>query len=537
MTWPELSEPRERLLGRVLRRRAERAPDAPFLVSESGSLSYGRVNQLANAHAAGFAELGVGRGDTVALLMESSPECVVCALALNKLGAIWVPTNVDYKGAWLREALEGSRARLLVADAGLLPRVAELAAGLPFGHVVVRGEPAVELPGAALHPLAPLAEREAAEPDDARLHYSDTAAVLWTSGTTGRSKGVMQSHNVWLKAAVDGAVNAGMREDDVIYSCLPTYQSAAWVANVFRALVGGIPCALDARFSASEFWDRCRRYDATMIFTLGAMHMFLWQAPEREDDSDNPVRVASLIPLPAELEEPFKKRFGIATIFQGYGQSEVMSLMARTPGASWKANSLGEPQSGIEVDVLDDEDIPVADGEVGELCVRPVEPYTLFNGYFGDPEATLRAFRNLWYHTGDLVRRDEDGEFFFVDRKADYIRYKGRNLSSFAVEAAVAAHPAVAQVAAHGVTSRELASEAELKVVVVLRPGEALEAGELARFVNDHAPYFFVPRYVEFVEGFPKTEATNRIKKVELKKDPINQNTWDREAAGFVVSR
>jgi crotonobetaine/carnitine-CoA ligase len=532
-----LDDPRERLLGRCLRRQAERIPDDDFLVAGETRLSYGRVNALANAYARGFRDAGVARGDTVAFFCESAPEVVYGALALNKLGAVWVPTNTDYKGAWLRETLADSRARVLVADAALLPRVLEATGGAPpFERIWLRGE-AADLPtGLPCEPLAAFAERDADEPDDADLHYGDTAAILWTSGTTGRSKGVMQSHNVWIKAALNGAVTAGLREGEVLYNCLPMYNSGAWVANVFRALVCGVPCAMDPRFSAGEFWDRVRHYGATMGFTLGAMHIFLWNAPERPDDADNPLRVLSAIPMPPDLEEPFKKRFGLEEIVQGYGQSEVMTVLARSRGRAWKPHSLGEPQAGLEVTVLDDEDQPVAEGEPGELCVRPEEPFAIFNGYFNDDAATVRAWRNLWYHTGDLVRRDEDGEFFFVDRKADFIRYKGRNLSSFAVEAAVSAHPAVAQAAAHGVTAAELESEAEMKVCVVLKPGESLEAAALARFVNDNAPYFFVPRYIEFLDALPQTP-TGRVQKYKLRERGVTPATWDARAAGFEVTR
>jgi len=524
----------DRLLGRTLRRQAEVVPDAPFVLAGDDVWSYGRANELVNAYAAGFAARGVGHGDTVAFLMDSCPEYVWMSLALNKLGAIWVPNNVDYKGVWLEEAFQDSGARLLVADGERLDRVAPLR-DLPFEQVLSRGAPSADL-AVPTEPLTVLAAEPGPEPDDSLLHYGETAAILWTSGTTGRSKGVMQSHNVWLKAALNGAMTVGLRDDDVIYSCLPMYQSAAWVANVFRALAAGIPCAIDSRFSPKEFWNRCRHYGATMSFTLGAMHIFLWQAPEREDDADNPLRSASMIPMPADLEEPFKKRFGLEEIHQGYGQSEVMTILARTPGRAWKPNSLGEPQEGLEAAVLDDEDRPVADGEVGELCARPIEPYSIFNGYFGNPEATLRAFRNLWYHTGDLVRRDAEGDWYFVDRKADFIRYKGRNISSFAVEAAVGAHPDVLEVAAHGVTSAELDSEAELKVAVVRSPDAELTAEQLARFVNDNAPYFFVPRYIEFVDELPHTP-TGRVQKFKLRERGLTPATWDAVAAGFEVQR
>lgn len=533
----ELDDPRARLLGRCLRRQAEAIPDDDFLVADDAHYSYGRANALANAYAAGFREAGVGRGDTVAFFTESTPEVVFSALGLNKLGAVWVPANTDYKGVWLRETLEDSRARVLVADAALLPRVLDATAGTaPFERILVRGElPDTDL-GIALEPLDAFAELPAGEPDDEGLHYGDTAAILWTSGTTGRSKGVMQSHNVWIKAAINGAETANLREGEILYNCLPMYNSGAWVANVFRALVCGVPCAMDPRFSASEFWDRVRHYGATMGFTLGAMHIFLWNAPERPDDADTPLRVLSAIPMPPDLEEPFKKRFGLEEIVQGYGQSEVMTVLARTRGRSWKPHSLGEPQAGLEVRILDDQDQPVAAGEPGELCVRPIEPFSLFNGYFNNDAATVRAWRNLWYHTGDLVRRDEDGEYFFVDRKADFIRYKGRNLSSFAVEAAVMAHPAVAQAAAHGVQAAELESEAEMKVCVVLQPGRTLGADELARFVNDNAPYFFVPRYIEFLDALPQTP-TGRVQKYKLRERGVTPETWDARSAGFEVTR
>ena len=239
-----LDDPKDRLLGRCLRRQAEAIPDRDFLVAGDEHFSYGRVNELANATASGFASLGVGRGDTVAMMMESCPDYVWTTLGLNKLGAIWVPTNTDYKGQWLRESLEDSRAKVLVVDEALLPRVAEAGGKLPFEHVLVRGNPQASPLGVPALALAELERAPAKERDDSQLFLGDTAAILWTSGTTGRSKGVMQSHNVWIRAALDGAVNAHLREGEVIYSCLPMYQSAAWVANVYRALVCGVPCAM-----------------------------------------------------------------------------------------------------------------------------------------------------------------------------------------------------------------------------------------------------------------------------------------------------
>jgi crotonobetaine/carnitine-CoA ligase len=478
----ELTNPRERILGHVLRQQADSIPDDTYLIAGDARYSFGRVNALVNAYAAAFQRLGVEHGDTVAFFVKSCKELVFSTFGLMKLGAIWIPTNVDYKGTWLRESLQNSRARILVIDADRLPRLAELGVDLPFKHVVVHGpaDPAAVRLRASVHDLAEFEMGPVDEPASRDIDYGDTAAVLWTSGTTGRAKGVMQSHAAWVRGALSGFRTSGTAAGDVMYCCLPMHNSAAWVACVYRALVAGLPFALDPEFSASRFWDRCRFYAATQIFTLGAMHMFLWQAPARPDDAENPVRHATMIPLPDHLIEPMKQRFGIRTIDQGYGQSEVMGLLHRVDdGQPRKTLSLGKSLPGVEVCLLDDDDCEVAAGEVGEFCVRPTEPHALFNGYFDNPEATLRAFRNLWYHTGDLGRRDEDGDYFFVDRKADYIRYKGRSVSSFAVEVAVTAHAAVAEAAAHGVTSSELESESEIKVVVVLKSGHTLTASSM----------------------------------------------------------
>ncbi|MFC2027715.1 AMP-binding protein [Chloroflexota bacterium] len=538
MSWINLEDKEDRILGKILQRQAENDPDRIFIMADQDRYSFAQVNQLANSYAAGLRDLGIKRDDTVAIFMESCPEFIFAAFGANKLGAIWVPTNIDYKGQWLREALEDSVAKVLFVDATLLPRLAEVASGLQFEKIIVRrqaGEVDLNIP---LIDINEFSNVPATELDQSELNYGDTVAVLWTSGTTGRAKGVMQSHNAWIRAAISGARMSGVRDDDILYCCLPLYNSGAWVTAVYRALITGIPMGLDAKFSATKFWDRCRYYKATMIFTLGAMHMFLWHAPELPNDSDNPVRAASMIPIPDDLIGPMKKRFGIDTIDQGYGQSEALGMFTRLADGSrtYAPGSLGDPVEGIEIKLLDEGDIEVPVGEVGEFCIRPTEPNVIFNGYFNNPEATLKAFRNLWYHTGDSGRRDEEGNHFFVDRKADFIRYGGRNISSFAVEAAVSKHPAVKQCAAHGVTSVELEAEAELKVVVVVNEGHQVSADELARFVNDNAPYFFVPLYIEFMEELPQTP-TGRVQKYKLRERGVTPETWDRKAAGFVLER
>jgi crotonobetaine/carnitine-CoA ligase len=329
----------------------------------------------------------------------------------------------------------------------------------------------------------------------------------------------------------------GASEGDAFYCCVPLFNSGGWSLNIFSALASGLPIGVDTSFSVTEFWDRCRLYGATHILTLGTMHIFLWQAPPRDDDADNPVRLGGCVPLPHEIVGPFKERFGIETIWQGFGQSEMMGwTLCDTTRQDWKPNSCGIVRSDLEVKLFDEDDREVPVGEVGEVCVRPKEPEVMFAGYFGRPEVTLAAYRNLWYHSGDLARFDEDGEMFFVDRKTDYMRFAGRNISSFDVENTLLGHPAVKEVAAHGIPVPDMESESELMVSVVLAPGATATHEELARYVNDNAPYYLVPRYIELVDELPYTP-TGRVQKYLLRDRGVTPATWDRVEQGFEVIR
>ena len=532
----DVSDPDRRVIGEVLRWQAEHQPDAPFLMMDDRRLSFGVVNELTNSLAAGLTKLGVERGQRVSLLMENSLELALVALATNKLGATWVPTNTTYKGEWLEHTLRDADATVLVVDEALLPRVLDLGADLPVRLGVVLGaEETFRAGGVDWLPYGVLETGSTAEPAGT-VSADDISAVMWTSGTTGRSKGVLQSHSAWLAAARVFRETRQVQAGDVLYCCVPMFNSGGWCFNVFEALADGLPVAIDQQFSVTQFWDRVRFYGVTQVVTLGAMHIYLWQAPPDERDRDNPLRVAGFVPIPHELVEPMRERFGIEAIWQGFGQSEAMPATVCGPGRAWKPNSAGIARPDFEVRILDASDRPVAAGEVGEICVRPKEPGVLFSGYFNQPEATLGAFRNLWYHTGDLGRLDDDGELFFVDRKADFMRYKGRNISSFEAERAALAHPEVREVAAHGIPVEEMEFEDEVKLCVVREPGSDLTAEALAGFINEHAPYYLVPRYIEFLDELPHTP-TGRVQKFHLRERGVTPATWDRDAAGFVVQR
>jgi len=522
----QISEASERHLGRAIQLQAAQHGDQPFLLFGETVYTYAEVNQRVNELAAGLARAGLRCGERLAFYMSSAPEVIFLVLATNKLGAVWVPINTDYKGAWLLETINGSRPTLLVSDAAHIDRLQEVIASLSIATLVLHG--GHESIADALS-LEELYVAGAGEPDMSALSCGDTCAVLWTSGTTGKAKGVMQSHNVWFNAsfANNEQCQYGIAEGDVIYAVLPMYNSAAWVTAIFRALFAGVPLAIDPAFSVKTFWERVDYYQATQCFTLGAMHMFLWDAPARDDDAAHSLRRLMAIPMPPAVAEPFCKRFNVQLVPQGLGQSEAMRLVAPVSGRTQPPGSCGSLVPGLEARLV---------GEPGELWVKPLWPHFIFNGYFDDPEATAAAYAGEWYKTGDMLKCNAQGYYFFSDRKKDAVRYKGRNISTFEVELAARRHPAIADCAAFGVPSAELESEQEIMLDVILKPGQALQAVELAQFVNDNAPYFFVPRYIQFVDSLPYTP-TNKVQKFRLRERGVTPATWDARAAGFKAQR
>ena len=521
----DLGNTGNRILPKILRLQAAAIPDSPFLISQDRTITFAEADRLSGALATSLQNLGVTPGDRVAMYLGNCPEAALIAFAANKLQAVWVPVSTDYKGDWLADTIKRSRARVLLTDTHLEPRIAAVTAQLDDQRVVNIGEPGLF---------------EAAElvPDLSAFHYGDTCAVIWTSGTTGRSKGVLVSYNGWLRPIHRGtSVIYASRPGDVIFNVLPLYHAAAWNTSVFRALAEGIPVVIEPGFSVTTFWDRIRHFGATQTFTLGAMHMFLWNAPEQADDEDNPLRSMQAVPMPADIVPDFERRFGVKILGTGYGQSECMVITTEAGrDGQVPPNSMGFPLDDTDVRLFDDDDHELSQGEVGEVRVRPREPHVVCNGYLDDPKATAEAWRGDWFCTGDLARVDRNGAFFFADRKKDAIRFAGRNISTMEVEGIVRRHPDVADVAAFGIPAEEIAGEEELKIDVVVADGATLAHAELAKYINDNAPHYFVPRYINFVNELPYTP-TNKVQKYKLREKGLDEETWDRATSTFKVQR
>ncbi|MDB5428915.1 MAG: hypothetical protein JWP35_31 [Caulobacter sp.] len=531
----DVSDHASRNIGKVLEFQARTNGDAIWLWAGERRLSFGDAERAVNRLAHGLQALGVRKGDMVTMLMEPSIEAVLVAFAASKLGGVFTLINTDYRGDFLEQAIADAGARVLVVDDSLAERLAALASMGATQHVFVHGDAAA--PSGAARPLASLyTDNEDPPVADGPAHWRDTAQIWWSSGTTGKSKGVMFCHSHLLFLA-DMYVRKRCRPGAVLYSCTPMYLGVPWVSIIYPALVAGLVAAIDPRFSVSNFWSRVRHYGATNIHTLGAMHMMLWKQPERPDDADNNVRFAFMIPTPHELVGRFKARWGIEDMPQSYGTSETYILLeAADNGTPWEGSAIGVPLPHVEVKLIDDDEREVGPGEVGEICARPRLPGIMFSGYYNEPQRTLETFNDLWYHTGDLAIRDEDGVFHFADRKKDYVRYKGRSISNFEVEAVIYQHEGVADVAAYGVQSEELASEQELAICVIPKPGVEIDPAELAAFINDRAPYYFVPRFIEFVADLPRN-AHGRTIKNELRDRGASAGAWDRDQSGFRARR
>ena len=539
LTYPDR---RDWVLGAILERRAAEDPDRPYLQWEdSPALSFDATNRAVNRIAHGLAAAGVKHGDRVLLFMPNCLDFVLAWFALAKLGAVEVPVNIHYRGAFLTHVANNCGAAIAITDPSLLPVLADCAGELAhLRQVYVTG--ADPLPSATARPLS-MAPFGALSTDDetnpgVAVAATDIAAILFTSGTTGPSKGVLMPHAQFYFFAEQGASLVRLGPDDVYMNSFPLFHGNAQFLTTYPCLIRGARAVLYERFSAGDWIDRIRRNGVTATNLLGVTMDFIFKQPAKPTDGDNRLRVIYAVPTAHNIVAEFKARFGIESCVDAFGQTETcLPLMTpyageRPPGAvgvlveDWYEIRLVDPDT--------DEDVP--DGEMGELVVRHKVPWTLCAGYNANPEGTLRAQRNLWWHTGDGMRRDAAGWYYFVDRVNDALRVRGENVSSYEVEQVVLSHPDVAECAAVSVRSDVEAGEHEIKVSVVLRPGCAPDPVALIAHCDARAPYFAVPRYVEYVSGLPRTP-NEKIQKHLLRKAGVTAATWDRVAAGVTLAR
>ncbi|MBX3579507.1 MAG: AMP-binding protein [Rhizobiaceae bacterium] len=528
---PRVPQAEDCVLRPLLERRAREQGEKVFATFVDGRppLTYRVLRDRAVRVADRLHTLGVRQGDFVLIWLPNGEFVLDVMLAVNYLGATFVPINVAYKGRLLEHAVQVAGAKLMIGHPSLVPLLADVDRGSLETVVVASDDVAIDIPGLTVLPQSTL-EGNASEPPplERPIQPWDIQCVLYTSGTTGASKAVLSPYAHVSAMAL--STFPFMTSDDRGVLYMPMFHIGG-VSYVMWAILTGGSIAFFERFVTATFWRDVRETGGTFATILGAPSTFLLKAERGEDEENTPLRFGLMNPLTEEAKM-LAKRVG----FRAYGvfnmtETSTPLLTGLDPE---ETNLCGKPREGMECRVVDANDCEVAPGTVGELIVRSDAPWTLNAGYHKNPEATASAWRNGWFHTGDAFRRDDRGNFYFVDRLKDSIRRRGENISSAEVEFEVNSHPDVKETAAIAVTSEH--TEDEVMVVVCPLEGRTVDPAALLAFLIPRMPHYMVPRFVRLVEDFPRTP-TQRVQKHVLRSQGITEDTWDREKAGIVVKR
>jgi len=535
---------RDLTVANVMARQADRHGDKVYLrfLPDRREYSYREVESITNRIANGLLVMGNRPGQHFAMLMENCPEALFLLLAVAKMGGVSAPINAAARGAQLRYFIDLFDAETITVETALLDRVIEI---LPDcsqvrSVVIVREDPDLPLP--ELPQVEGIRfihfEDLAMAPDTmvpVETRFTDLAMLAFTSGTTGPSKGNMQTSARFLLNPIANCEAVGAQENDVFYTALPVFHTNALQVTLMPALLCGGTAVLSRRFSASNFWRELCENDVTLVVMLGSMSNILWGRAPDPQDRRHKLRIVSASPMP-RFHEAFEERFGVK-LMSGYGLTDFgapTSLPLDAPAD--KKLSCGRAREGWQVRIVDDDDFDMPTGEVGEIVLRTDNVWEASLGYYKMPEKTLEALRNGWWHTGDRGYLDADGYLWFVDRKKDALRRRGENISAFEVEQGIQSHPDVAEAVVFPVKSEM--SEDEVAAAVVLREGSSLTEVDLISHCRANMAYFMVPRYLRFMDEVPRT-LTQKVQKFRLKEeaDADPSILWDREAHGIVIGR
>lgn len=519
-------------LATLIRSKAQKNGDRPALRFPARMLTYSELDRETDRFAEGLSEAGVVRGDRVAALLLNRPEFPILWFALAKLGAVLVPLNTALKGELLRYELDDCQAQSLVIERSLVPVYEPIRGTLAFTREWVIDDPASGegtaesyAPWSSLRSARPIASRPPPLP-------ADPAAILYTSGTTGPPKGAVIPHEKYLTTPREIGLRSELDPSSVLFTGLPLFHCNAQEMTTLCALENDLCAAFEERFHATSYWETAARYGATHVSLLISMVNVLYKQPVKPSDRGHGVRVAVTAGATREVWPKFEARFGLR-IIELYGMTECGCTTLMNPPGGVRIGSVGTPLGFVEAQVVDDNDRPVPPDTPGELIVRPRRPNTMFLEYYRKPDQTSEAWRNAWFHTGDLMKRDADGYYYFLDRKKDVIRRRGENLAPYDVETVLNQHPAVFESVVVGVPA-ELGEE-DVKAFVQLKPGAAVAAKELFLFSADRLPFFMVPRYVEFLDEIPKT--ANQKAQRYLLKGRLTGREIDRDKIGVEIRR
>jgi crotonobetaine/carnitine-CoA ligase len=529
----------------LVRRQAAEQGDRPFVRFEDGqAFTFRSLDAWTDELAGSLAALGVRAGDRVLGLVGNRAESIGMLFAAVKLGAVWVPVNTGLRGAFLQHQHHNAEPRVVLVEDRLAPNLRDVVAGpvAPEAMVII-GDPATPTP-ACLRTARRLVFSELRAlraPADLALVTpvpGDVAMIMYTSGTTGPSKGVLMPHGHCYLFGLGLAEATCLTTADRYFICMPLFHANALLMQLIGSLIAGAEVVVTERFRATSWLDEVRAAEATVTNGLGVIPEFIFRRPPTDRDRDHRLRLMMAIPIAPEWGAAFEKRFGVP-FMQGFGMTECNIVAYTRPGDALVPGCAGYPLAEwFEVGIADpDTDAPVPPGQVGEIVVRPKVPGCVMAGYFRMLDKTVEAWRNLWFHTGDAGRFDDLGRLHYVDRLKDCIRRRGENISSFEIEQVLNAHPAVAESAVVGIKVAGAGGEDEVKAYVVPAAGATVDPVELLDWCTPRMPYFAVPRFVEVVTGELAKTPTGKLQKTPLRAAGVTSATWDRDSVGYVVRR
>jgi carnitine-CoA ligase len=498
----------------------ERPDDVAVRFTAGRAFTLQELLEEAHAVGAGLQEWGLQRGDRVAVFAGNLEHYAPIFFGASLAGAVLVPFNAGWKGGLLEYTLNDSGPRVIFVGAEQWPRLAEV---LPRATTL---ECVVVLDGEVPEEATAFASfvRHGEQANVPEQFPWDHALILYTSGTTGPSKGIMFSHRMMIRGFAEPLADyVGFRPGDVLYTVLPLFHGNALFGGLLAAIVRSGAVVIGPRFSVTTFWQEVCDSGATLTSLLGMMVPLLWNAPSTPAERQHQVRTALAVPSPVDYYDEFAERFNVQLV-EGYGLTDIGVPIGMKPGDR-RPGSCGRALPDWEIQLVDEYDRPVPVGEQGECVLRPKVPFLMALGYWNKPEATAAAWQNLWAHSGDYLRMDEEGWYYFVDRKKDAIRRGGENISSHEVEQVILGHPAVLEAAVYAVPS-EL-SEDDVMAAVVFQPGLSVDPGDLHAYCSDRLAHFSVPRYIVVRESLPKTQ-NERVQKAVLRDEGIKApGVWD----------
>ncbi len=513
-------------------------PDRVLLDFGGQLFTYADVDRLSTRLAHSLAQLGLGAGQTVLSMLDNNIDAVVCWLAANKLCAVSVPVNTALRGEFLRHQIADSTARIVICEADYVERIVQVTAGTTYVQLILH-KGALKQTQAAKTLIAPLDEfrGQCDDPITVKPNPWDLACIVYTSGTTGPSKGCMLSYNYMCNLARLQLRAGPATDQDITITPLPLFHMNALCVGILSNIMVGARVAIVQRFSVSNFWQEVERSGATIASILGGMGGLLAQAQDNESMQRcfGQIHTVRGNPFTEESKKIWRERFGARQVGgNGYGLTEASVITSLAGGEAAAPGSSGKRIPDFDVRIVDDLDRELPANTAGEIVVRPLRPDIMFMGYWGRPADTMKVMRNMWFHSGDIGKFDDEGFFYFVDRKKDYLRRRGENISSFEMEAAFAVHPDIEEVAVHAVPSDK--GEDDVKVTAILKPGSTLKPEDLFAWATDAVPYYALPRYIEFRDDMPKNPQ-GRVLKYQLRDEGKTASTWDLEATDIKVKK